>query len=169
MAVGLLATRSATDVRFGVLLIGAGAIWSLTALAYTSQSVPYSIGPTVGWLIFPVLMYLMLAFPQGRLSGADRRLYGAVVLIIVVLYVGSVPFVEAFPTNSPWATCDADCPRNAFFVLDSEPSFMADVVQPVRELLSVVVLAGIAGSMARRWRVATAPRRRLIGPVLFTS
>ena len=43
------------------------------------------------------------------------------------------------------------------------------MVQPVRELLSVLLLAWVANSMARRWRVATAPRRRLIGPVLFAG
>jgi signal transduction histidine kinase len=169
IAVGLWATRSPTDVRFGALLIGVGAIWSLTALGYSSESLPYSIGRTVAWLIFPVLMYLMLAFPQGRLTGTDRRLYGALALLIAVLFIGSVPFIETYPANTPWASCDADCPPNAFLVLDSEPGFMTGVVQPVRELLAVLLLAGIASSMARRWRVATASRRRLIGPVLFTS
>jgi signal transduction histidine kinase len=169
ISVGLWATRSPANVRFGALLIATGAIWSLTALAYTSHSLPYSIGRTVAWLIFPLLMYLMLTFPDGRLRGTDRRLYAVGVLLVAILFIGSVLFIEAFPKNTPWATCDAHCPPNAFLLLDSEPAFMTGVVQPVRELLAVLVLMGIANTMARRWREATAPQRRLIGPVLFTS
>ena len=65
IAVGLWATRSPRHVRFGAMLIGAGAIWSLTALAESSESVPYSIGRVAAWLIFPVLVYLMLVYPEG--------------------------------------------------------------------------------------------------------
>jgi hypothetical protein len=101
LAVGLWATRSPTDVRFGALLIGAGGIWSLTALGYTSDSLAYSIGRTAGWLIFPVLMYLMLAFPDGRLTGSDRRLYGALALLVAMLFVGSVLFIETYPPTPP--------------------------------------------------------------------
>jgi signal transduction histidine kinase len=169
MAVGLWATRSPPDVRFGAMLFAAGVIWSLTALAYSSQMLPYSIGRTVAWLIFPVLMYLMLAYPNGRLGGVDRRLYAGLALVVAVLFVGSALFVEAYPDHTPWATCGADCPPNAFLILDAEPAVMAGVVEPLRELLAVLLLVGIAGSMVGRWRTATALQRRLIGPVLATS
>jgi signal transduction histidine kinase len=115
------------------------------------------------------VMYLMLAYPDGRLAGHDRRLYGGLVLLIAVLFIGSALFVEAYPANAPWGTCGSDCPPNAFLVLDAEPAFMADFVQPLRELLAVLLLIAIAASLVGRWRVATAPRRRLIGPVLFAS
>src|SRR3954451_13647156 len=108
IAVGLWATRSPANVRFGALLIATGAIWSLTALASSSQSLPYSIGRTVAWLIFPVLMYLMLAYPDGRLAAPDRRLYAGLALVVAVLFVGSALFVEAYPEHTPWATCAAD-------------------------------------------------------------
>jgi signal transduction histidine kinase len=169
IAVGLWATSSPANARFGALLIGTGVIWSLTALAYSSQSLPYSVGRVVGWLMFPVVMYLMLAYPDGRLTGHDRRLYGGLVLLIAVLFIGSALFVEAYPANAPWGTCGSDCPPNAFLVLDSEPALMADFVQPLRELLAVLLLTAIASSLVGRWRAATAPRRRLIGPVLFAS
>jgi signal transduction histidine kinase len=169
IAVGLWATGLPANVRFGALLIGAGVIWSLTALAYSSHSLPYSIGRVAAWLVFPVLMYLMLAYPDGRLTRNDRRLYGSLTLLITVLFIGSALFVEGYPANTPWGVCGPDCPPNAFLVLDSEPAFMTDVVQPLRELLAIFVLTGFAGSLVRRWRAATALRRRLIGPVLFAS
>ncbi len=86
-----------------------------------------------------------------------------------MLYVGSALFVESYPPNAPWGLCGSDCPPNAFLVLDAEPAVMRDVVQPVRELLAVLLLAVIAVWLVRRWRVATFPRRRLLGPVLFAS
>ena len=68
MATGLYAIRSPRTQRFGYLLLATGAVWSVAALAETTKSLPYSIGRVDGWLIFPVLIYLMLAFPSGRLS-----------------------------------------------------------------------------------------------------
>jgi signal transduction histidine kinase len=117
-----------------------------------------------------VLMYLMLAYPEGRLrEGLDRRLYGGLVLLVAVLFVGSALFVDAYPANTPWATCGADCPANAFLILDSEPAVMDSVVQPVRELLAVIVLTGIAGTLAVRWRATTPWQQRLIGPLTLMS
>jgi hypothetical protein len=78
-------------------------------------------------------------------------------------------FVESYPPHTPWATCTADCPANAFLVLDSQPAFMDDVVQPVRELLAVAVLGGVMVSMIRRWRAATPLRRPTMGPVVATG
>ena len=75
MATGLYAIRSPRTQRFGYLLLATGAVWSVAALAETTKSLPYSIGRVDGWLIFPVLIYLMLAFPRGRLTAGDRRLY----------------------------------------------------------------------------------------------
>jgi signal transduction histidine kinase len=170
IAVGLWASRSPRNVRFGALLIGTGAVWSLTALGESSQSVPYSIGRVAAWLIFPVLMYLMLAYPEGRLRpGLDRRLYGSLVLLVTLLFIGSALFVEAYPAGTPWTTCDTDCPANAFLVLDSEPGVMDSVIRPVRELLAVVVLTGIAGTLAVRWRATTPLQRLLIGPLMAMS
>src|SRR5690349_19507436 len=66
LAAGLYAVRGGHDVRFGAALIGAGFAWSLTALGESQASVPYSIGRVGAWLVFPWLIYLMLAFPAGR-------------------------------------------------------------------------------------------------------
>src|SRR6185295_467823 len=115
----------------------------------------------------PILIYLMLAYPDGRLTRAsDRRLYVASALLIAVLYVGSAPFVESYPVSTPWATCSTDCPPNAFLVLNAEPAVIANLVVPFRELVSVALLAGVTVSLVRRRRAAPPLRRRTIGPVL---
>src|SRR3954465_129262 len=66
LVAGLAMLRSPGDRRFSVLLLGAGAAWSLSALGQTSDSLAYSTGRVAAWLIFPLLVFLMLAFPTGR-------------------------------------------------------------------------------------------------------
>jgi signal transduction histidine kinase len=170
VAAGLFALRSPRTVRFGVLLTGAGAVWSLTAFAESSESVAYSIGRVSAWLIFPLLIYLLLAFPDGRLApGIDRRLFGGVTLLIALLFIGSALFVDSYPSQTPWATCGADCPPNAFLVVDSEPAVMDALVTPVRETLGIVLLLGVTGSLVLRWWRATPLRRRVVGPVALAG
>ena len=170
MAAGVYGLLSPRTFRFGAMLVGAGAIWSLTAFAESSDSLLYSVGRVSAWLIFPLIIYLMLAYPDGRLApGLDRTLFAAVTALIGVLFVGSALFVEAYPAQTPWASCEADCPANAFLVLDSEPAVMESLVQPLRELLAIVLLIGVAGSRISRYRAAPPLQRRIIAPVMVAS
>jgi signal transduction histidine kinase len=170
MAAGVYGLLSPQTRRFGAMLAGSGAIWSLTAFGESSDSLLYSIGRVSAWLIFPLIIYLMLAYPAGRLApGLDRTLFAAVAALIAVLFVGSALFVEAYPAQTPWASCDADCPANAFLVLDSEPAVMDSFVQPLRELLAIGLLLAIAGSRIARYRAAPPLQRRIIGPVMVAS
>ena len=106
IAAGLYALRVPENARFGFALVAAGLAWSTTALGEASESLPYSIGRVVGWLVFPSLIYLMLAFPQGKLdSGAGRALFRALIAVLVLLYLGSALVVEHYPPYTPWATC----------------------------------------------------------------
>jgi signal transduction histidine kinase len=170
VAVGFYATYVAQQRRFGLLLMGAGLAWALTALGESPDSVPYSIGRVAAWLIFPMLVYLMLAFPEGRLApGPPRALFGSITGLIVVLYAGSALFVDAYPTNTPWASCDAACPPNAFLLFDHEPAVMADLVLPVRELVGVVLLSAVTWWLARGLGAASPLQRRAIAPVVVMS
>jgi signal transduction histidine kinase len=167
---GLYATRSARTRRFGAMLVAAGVVWSLTALGESSNSLLYSTGRVTAWLIFPILAYLVLAYPDGRIApGVDRWLLGSVAAVIAVLYVGSSLVVEAYPLQTPWATCRASCPANAFFVLDAEPAVVADVLAPLREALGVLLFCGLTASVLARWRAAPLLRRRAVGPVLVMT
>src|SRR5215217_4801950 len=90
IAVGLYALRSPVNASFGIALLAIGFAWSLTALTESSLSVPYTIGRLSTWLTFPCVVYLLLAFPDGRIDkGLDRGLLVAVVVIMVVLFFGT--------------------------------------------------------------------------------
>ncbi|MDA0181355.1 histidine kinase [Solirubrobacter phytolaccae] len=170
IAAGLYAIQVPENVRFGLALIATGFAWSLTALGESEASLPYSVGRVAAWLVFPSLIFLMTAFPSGRVTrGVDRTLFRALNGLLVLGYIGSALFVEHYPEHTPWATCLQDCPPNAFLVLDSEPAFMESVVQPLRELFAILLFAAVVGSMAWRWRAATPLRRRTLLPVLLAS
>jgi signal transduction histidine kinase len=170
IAVGVYATWSRQHARFGWMLIAAGAAWSLTALAENRESVVYSIGRVSAWLVFPSLFYLMLAFPMGRVGAPlDRALLLGLDAVLVLLFIGSALFISRYPAQTPWATCSADCPPNAFMLVERQPGVMTALVQPVREWLAVGLLLGVTWSLARRMRGSSPLERRSSGPVLVMS
>jgi signal transduction histidine kinase len=167
IAVGLYAWRAGTHARFGRLLVLAGAAWFLAALSSSSNEVLYSIGRVSAWTVEAGLIYLILAFPSGHLtSRIDRRLAAAAVTVVATLFLPTALITETFPAPSPYSTCIADCPQNAFMLLDSQPAFVDDLVAPVRELLASLVLLAVVVRLADRIRGATRLMRRTLVPVL---
>jgi signal transduction histidine kinase len=80
----------------GLVLIVAGYAWSLTALGESSASIPYSVGRVVAWTVPPILIYLMLAFPDGRLgTPIERGLFG-VCLPVVAMSIACAGTLVAF-------------------------------------------------------------------------
>jgi signal transduction histidine kinase len=169
IGVGLYALRSPVNASFGIALLAIGFAWSLTALTETSHSVPYTIGRLSTWLTFPCVVYLLLAFPNGRIDkGLDRALLISVVVLLVVLFYGTAPFVQTFPPKTLWGTCTTDCPANAVFVLDAQPAFLTSVIY-VREWLVELLWLGLFYSMYRRWRSASPLQQRAMGPAFVAG
>jgi signal transduction histidine kinase len=169
IAVGLYALRSPVNRSFGIALLGIGFAWSLTALAESTLSVPHTIGRLATWLTFPCVVYLLLAFPHGRIEkGFDRAIFLGVVGIMVLLFYGTAPFVQAFPPKTLWSTCTTDCPANALFVLDTQPALLTNVIY-AREWLIELLWLGLFYSMFRRWRAASPLQRRAMGPAFVAG
>jgi signal transduction histidine kinase len=169
LAVGLYALRAPINATFGIALLVIGFAWSLTALTESSSSVLYTIGRLSTWLTFPSVVYLLLAFPHGRIArGLDRALLIATVAVIVVLFYGTAPFVEAFPPKTLWGTCTTDCPANALFALDTQPAQLMKVIY-VREWLVELLWIGLCWSMFRRWRAASPLQQRAMGPAFLAG
>jgi signal transduction histidine kinase len=166
IAVGLYAWRDGTHARFGILLVLAGGAWFLAALSSSSNEALYSIGRVAGWAVEAGLIYLILAFPSGRLTTRiDRLLAGAAAALVAVLFLPTAFITETYPTPSQFATCTAECPANAFMLLGSEPAFLDDVVVPLRELLVAAIFLGVVVRLAGRIRRATRLMRRTLVPV----
>ena len=170
IGVGLWAWSKTPHRRFGGLLATAGFLWFIPTLAASSNDVVFSIGWLGVWLIQPVLVFLMLSFPSGRLTGrVERGLVLAIAVTIAVLYLPSALIVEQFPMPAPNAPCGLDCPDNAFMILDAEPAFVDALLAPARELIAVLIFVIVLVVLARRIRRATPLMRRTLLPVLAVA
>jgi signal transduction histidine kinase len=170
IAVGLFALHRPPFERFGALLVISGCVWFLTTLAYAEDATLYSIGRVSQWLFEPVLIYLLLAFPTGRLgSRLDRALVWIPALLVVFLYLPTALLVEDYPLPAVVTSCEVGCPGNAFIVTGSEPALVDAVVLPLREILTVALFAAVTVRLAQRLRSATRLRRRALAPVLVVA
>jgi signal transduction histidine kinase len=170
IAVGLYAWYRDPWTRFAKLLVAAGFAWSLTTLAQSSSEIVYSSGRVFGWLVEPLLVYLVLAFPSGRLTTPiGRRLVTASALLVATLYLPTALLVDSFPTPSPWSSCSSGCPHNAFMLLGSEPGFVGNVIIPLRELATILLFAGVIAALAVRIRRGTPLMRITLVPVLTVA
>jgi signal transduction histidine kinase len=170
LAVGVYAWRRPASERFGVLLMLAGVCWFLTTLSESSDPLVYSIGRLAAWITEPVLLYLVLAFPTGRLHArVDRALLAASMVLVAVLYLPPALVVERFPEPAPWTLCHGGCPENAFMLVDSQPAVIEELVRPLRELLVILLFAAASVRVALRIRAATPLMRRVLAPLLWVA
>ena len=160
--------RDRTD-RFAWMLVGAGALWSLTLLAESGDSSLYSVGRVAVWLVEPVLVVLILTFPTGRLRTAvDRRLAMWTAIVAAALFVPTA-LLSPDPEPSPWASCGTDCPSNAFLVDPNAAGFVNGYVRPMRELLIVLLFAAVVWVLVRRARSSGQLTRRILVPVVVVA
>jgi PAS domain S-box-containing protein len=168
VAAGLYAMRRERTSRFARLLVIAGLAWGPSVLAMSDSSVPYSIGRVWAWGVLAWTVYLVLAFPLGRLATrGDRWVVGSAVALVSLFYLPTVFFAQ-FPSPSPWTSCSTDCPANAFIVGDSEPGLIHSMVS-VRDVLGVLVYSAAATIVGFRWARGSGAARRVQAPVLVTA
>ena len=170
VAVGLMAWRRPPFERFGRLLVATGAGILAVTLSLSDDAVLYSTGRVVHWGVEAGLVFLILAFPSGRLAQrVDRALATAAVLLVALLFFPTALLVESYPTPAPWVSCGADCPRNAFMVVSHEPKLIEQLVSPAQVLLAIGLFVAIIARLAGRVGGATRLGRRTLTPVLAVA
>ena len=138
IAVGVYARGRRPYRRFGLMLIVMGAGWSLAALAESNDGVLYSTGRVSAWIVEVGFVWVILAFPSGSLTGRWARvLVTALAVLVLVGYMPTALLADHYPTPSPWTECNADCPDNAFQLVDSEPGFVSHGLRDAREALTI--------------------------------
>jgi PAS domain S-box-containing protein len=168
MAAGLYAVYRNPRGRFGWLLMLAGVLWSPTMLAESSDSVLYSIGRVSVWFAELLLVYVVLAFPTGRLGTRTDRLLVRAGAVVVALYL-VLSLLGEYPEPSPWASCGTDCPDNAFMLPSSEPGFVPGVLTPALQAASALLFAGVALQLLRRLVNGSSLMRVELVPVLAAA
>ena len=166
VAVGIYALRREQTSRFAVLLVVTGLAWAPTLLAMSDQSIPYSIGRVWAWGVLAWVVYLLLSFPDGRLTTrAERWTVWAAIALIVIFYLPAALF-DQFQVPSPWTNCQSGCPSNAFIVSDSTPGLIASLTD-LRDVVGVLVYAAAATVLSVKWLRGSNVSRRVHSPVVW--
>ncbi len=171
VAAGLYARRRVPFGRLGTLLVAGGVVWlGVTFSLSGDEALAFSAGRVADWVGWAVLLYLVLAFPEGRLVGRlDRALAASIGLLVALLYLPTALLVARYPTPSEWVTCAASCPRNALMVVSREPALIGRVIVPLRELVTVLLFLAVVGRLLDRIVTASKVRRRMLTPVLAVA
>ncbi|WCB95165.1 hypothetical protein DSM104299_03908 [Baekduia alba] len=165
VALGCAALLRRPADRFALLVVLAGLLWSTTALAESGDAVLYSLGRLFAWVSDAAVVLLLLAFPAGRLRTVrERQLAGAVVVLVVAGYLATALFATGYPLPSPYSSCHAGCPDNAFNIVSWDG--LDAVVRPVREVLTVLLYGAALALLVRRSREAGPLLSLALGPAL---
>ncbi len=161
---GLVAWSRRPENRTGPLMVAAGFAWfaGQGGLAWANSELLFTIGNLLNPLYIVIFAHLLLAFPTGFLASTLAR---AVIVIayldVTVLQAAWLPFAD--PTEE---ICDR-CPGNLLLIAENQEvvTVLLDFERALGAALSLVGL----GILIHRWRGATTPERRAIGPVYLTG
>ncbi len=168
IAAGLYATTSKIQARMGGLLIAVGILSALWLLNGSSDRLPFSVGVVFTGLMPLVFAYLMLAHPTGRLlSRAERRFLWLTGGSLATLWLLGIAMTLQPPLTTPLLRCGPHCPDNVFSLGSATEAVTA--VQVAMVLAWLGVTCGTPVFLARRVRLASAPVRSSLTPVLVTS
>ena len=159
---GLFSWRARPGNRVGPIMVGTGFLWFASVLQDAHEPVPFTIGYALQVLWIGGFVYLILAFPSGRLRGRLER-------ALVVVAFGLVTIVQLawlLVADSHAVIC-ARCSTNLLEVSRSD-AIANDLLQFQRVAGLAVIVGGIA-VLIRRWRRASRPERRVVAPVLVAG
>jgi PAS domain S-box-containing protein len=157
---GVVALSRRSDSHFGLLMSAVGLTWFLGALQESNNAYVYSVGSVLWGVALAFFIHALLTFPRGYLE--TKLVYGIVIATYALLGLAPLLFT-LFGENTG---CD-DCPPNKFVLVDSE--LAASIVGVLFITVGIFVCAATIWVLVRRWRAASAPLRRVLGPVFAAA
>jgi signal transduction histidine kinase len=155
---GLYVWRRRPGNNIGPLMTAVGFSGFLKALAFSNDSVVFTIGSLGEVLIYAVLVHLLLSFPSGRLeSRLDRLLVAVGYFNTIVIQLAA--FVFADPAKEGCALC----PANPLLITHSHA---ARVMSAAQLDIAVALLGAVVAVLYRRWRGGTPSQGRAFAPVV---
>ena len=154
---GLYAWSRRPDRKIGALMTLIGFAWFAAMCAGSGNAVVFSIAVMASNIFAAALIHLLLAYPDGELHTRGDRI--TVWLGYLLVTVGTLPL---YTLQNPIS----DCPECPPYVLDVADIEAVDAIgNPVVNVLGVLILMRVFSRVASRWRAASPPRRRILGPV----
>ena len=159
---GLAAWSQEPSSNLGPAMVAIGLLWFLPSLAESGDSGVFTLGIATETLYLVGFGYLILSFPEGRLTRTgDRVLVGAAVVLCTVVQLSWMPFAD-----SDEIICDG-CPDNALQLTRADGVAEA-ILQSQRSLgLFFSVLTTVI--LVRRWQRASPTLRHAAAPVLWAG
>ncbi len=158
---GLVARYRRPENRTGLLMVLVGFAWYLESLVQANASLPFTLGVTFGFVAWGFFAWLLLAFPTGRLEDwTSRAIVVTAFLLVTAARFVWVPFND-LREDYPGA------PENAFLIRHSDAVSIA--VETTVQAVGIAIIAATIVVLLRRWRAASPPLRRVLGPVFLTS
>jgi hypothetical protein len=158
---GLFAWSRRPHNGIGPLMVATGYTAFLGALGGSSDPVVSALGAALTSAFLAPAVHMLLAFPSGRVeTRAQRRLLAAAYAVLVPAPVLIVLFSRDLGL-APGR------PENGLLIADAP--VLVGVVEAAAAITGVVLIAGVAVVLVRRWRAAAARERRALTPVLMTG
>jgi signal transduction histidine kinase len=155
---GLYAWSRRPKSTMGPLMIAVGFAGLLKALAFSNDSVIFTIGSLGELLIYALLIHLLLSFPSGRLDSRLDR-----VLVAIAYFNTTVVQLAAFVVIDPQQGC-VQCPANPLLIDHADTA--AGVISAAQLDIAIAVLGAVVAILYRRWRDSSHSQRRSFAPVL---
>jgi signal transduction histidine kinase len=159
---GLASWRARPENRVGLIMVLTGFAWFAAQLVESSAPWLYTIGLAIQSVWVIGLVFLLLSFPSGRLTGrSDRWLLTLGIATALGLQLLAMLYGNRSAVGCP------SCTDNLLQVFHD--THKAKGWLGLRDLFGIVVILGMIGVLGRRWSRASAPQRRAVLPVLVTG
>jgi hypothetical protein len=159
---GLASWRARPDNRVGPIMLVTGFLWFAAQLINATPAWLNTIGLAVQSVWIIGLVYLLLAFPSGRLhSRLDRG------LVATGITAGlGIQLLAMLDGNKAGLHCPG-CANNLLQVVHENQKALAWI--GLQQLIGGALIVAVIALLIRRWLLASTAQRRAVAPVLVAG
>ena len=154
--------------RFGPLLVAYGIVAWVVSWSSSDWAPAFVAAGVAQVLYFALTLFLLLAFPTGRLeTPTARRLFAAQIVALLVAFPVLFLLSPVIIAGGVLAGCAPGCPDDLLQV-GFDPT-LVELAGKAGLAMTVAIVAAVVVVYVTRLRTATRPRRRALMAVAVTS
>ena len=157
---GLFAWYRRPGNQVGALMSWTGFAFLLNAFVASNSSAVFTLAALASNVYLAAFVHLLLAYPDGALRGALHRRLAAATYALAL--VAPLPLL----LSAHDASC-ARCPES--FIQITEGTTLGTSGNLLTSIAAVVLAGVLVAVLAGRWRSASGPQRRVLGPLLWSG